>query len=100
MVVHDPLWSYGKSKLLHSIKESGIIVLWSYGVSVILHWGSAPGKITPWLVSSRLAGVPGIEAVKMIPPSIVSIARDAGKPSIEKIDRPLTPSIDNIKGPF
>ncbi len=100
MEVHDPLWSYGKSKLLYSVKESGIVVLWSYGVSIILHWGSAPGKITPWLVASVLAGTPEMEIAKTIPPSIVSVVKDAGKPSIEKIDRPLTPNIDDIDRPL
>lgn len=62
--------------------------------------GIPGGKITPWLVSSKLAGVPGMEAAKMIPPSIVSVAKKAGEPSIEKVKRPLTPSISDIKGPF
>lgn len=62
--------------------------------------GIPGGKITPWLVSSKLAGVPGMEAAKIIPPSIVSVAKEAGKPVIEKVSRLLIPSIDNIEGPF
>jgi hypothetical protein len=100
MEIHDPLWSYGKSKLLYSIKESGIVIFWSYGVSVIFHWGSSPGKITPWLVASVLAGMPEAESAKTIPPSIVSVAKDAGEPNIEKVNRPLVPTIEKIKGPF
>ena len=47
------------------------------------------GKITPRLVSSKLAGSPDSLAAKLIPPSIVSVVQEVGEPTIS-----------NIKGPF
>ena len=80
----------------------------TFTIEAIEQWGAltvvippAPkGKITPWLTSSKLAGVPEINGAKDIPPSAVSSAKKAGEPAVEKIDQPLKPSIKDIEGPF
>jgi len=109
MEIHGPVWSYGKSKLLHSTKGSGLLALWVYGKNVIIHWGSAPGKMTPWLVTSVLAGIPNTPSIKeagepliekvneKLVPSL-SMIKKAGKPAIEKVSRQLVPGIVGIKG--
>ena len=99
--VNDPIWLVGRSDLLQAVKEDGLTVLWCLGRST-LRYGDVPppGEITPWLVSSVLAGEPDAVAAKVIPPAIVSVVTEAGEPRIEKADRPLVPSIRDIKGPF
>jgi len=91
-MIHDPIWSYGKSKLFLSSNPYPK-VFHSYGKSVIIHLYRIAIPNVPTVTISDGPGIPSLTISDDPGIPFLTISDDPGVPAVKEAMRPPAPKI-------